>query len=316
MNGIGIRKYGGLEVLEELHLPTPDLSDDEILIEVKAAAINPVDWKIREGYLQKAIPYQLPLILGWDVAGIVKEVGASVDAFKAGDKVYSRPDINLNGSYADEIVVKKHLVSHMPKNIGFAEAASIPLVGITAWQALIDYANLKEGQKVLIHAGSGGIGTIAIQLAKSIGAFVATTTSTNNIEFVKGLGADCVIDYNSTDFSMILKEYDVVFDTLGGEILLNSYKILKPGGNLVTIFGSPDMEIPQSELAIHKKIKTSYVFTDPNSRQLDILTQYIESNKIKPVVSRCFPLTLEGVKEGHLLSHTERVKGKLVLLRD
>ncbi|MDM8150089.1 NADP-dependent oxidoreductase [Priestia megaterium] len=315
MKGIGIKEYGGVEKLEEIILPTPSLEPDDVLIEVKAAGVNPVDWKIREGKLQKAIPYNLPLILGWDVSGIIKQVGSNVTSFKIGDEVYSRPDINKQGSYTDEIVVKQDLVAYKPKNLTFAEAASIPLVGLTAWQALIDFAQLKEGHKLLIHAGAGGIGTMAIQIAKSIGAIVTTTTSEKNTEFVKSLGADYIINYDKEDFTKILSNYDVVFDSLGGQTILDSYRVLKESGKLVTIFGSPDMSLPDCELAKKKNILTNYVFTNPNGKQLDVLTQYIEANKIKPVIFQKLPLTVEGVITAHRMSETERVRGKLVLIR-
>jgi NADPH:quinone reductase-like Zn-dependent oxidoreductase len=313
MKGIGIREYGGVGVLEEISLPTPLLQPDDVLIEVKAAGVNPVDWKIREGRLRKVLPYELPLILGWDVSGVIKRVGSNVKDFKIGDEVYSRPDINKQGCYADEVVVKQNLVAYKPKNLTFAEAASIPLVGLTAWQALIDFAQLKEGQKVLIHAGSGGIGTMAIQIAKNVGAIVATTTSEKNTEFVKSLGADFVVNYDKEDFTQVLSNYDVVFDSLGGQTFLDSYRVLKEAGKLVTIFGSPDMSLPNCELAIKKNIITSYAFTEPNGKQLDVLTQYIEENKIKPVIFKELPLTVEGVIVAHKISETERVRGKLVL---
>ncbi|WP_416435132.1 NADP-dependent oxidoreductase [Priestia megaterium] len=314
MKGIGIREYGGVGILEEITIPTPSLEPDDVLIEVKAASVNPVDWKIREGKLQHTISYDLPLFLGWDVAGIVKKVGSNVNSFKIGDEVYSYTDINKQGSYADEVIVKESLVAYKPKNLTFVEAASIPLVGLTAWQALIDFANIKEGQKVLIHAGSGGIGTIALQIAKNVGAIVATTTSEKNTDFVKSLGADLVVNYDKEDFTKVLSNYDVVFDTLGGQTLLNSYQVLNETGNIVTLFENSDMILP-NELAIKKKIVTSYVCTNPNGEQLDILTQYIEANKIKPVVSQTFPLKLHGVVVAHHISQTERVRGKLVLIK-
>ncbi|WP_141434514.1 NADP-dependent oxidoreductase [Bacillus sp. 03113] len=313
MKGIGIKEYGGKAVLEEVSFPTPPLASDEVLIEVKASGVNPVDWKIREGYLKDSLPYELPLILGLDVSGIVKAIGDQVQNFQIGDEVYSRPDIHQHGSYADEIIVKERLVARKPKNISFEEAASLPLVFLTAWQALVDAARVKEGQKVLIHGGSGGIGTIAIQIAKALGATVATTTSKKNTSFVSSLGADIAIAYDEEDFSQVLNSYDVVFDTLGGQILLDSYKILKVGGKLVSIFGGPDDPLPHSDLANKKQVSSKYVFTDPNGRQLDILTQYIEAKKLHPVVSHILPLTVDGVREAHRLSMTERVKGKIVL---
>ena len=222
MKAIGLMQYGDKSVLQEIEMQTPLLGDTDVLIEVYAAGINPVDWKIREGLLQDVISYDFPLVLGWDVAGVVAAIGPNVTACKVGDEVYSRPDIERNGAYAEYVAVDEKYVAKKPRNLSFEEAASIPLVGLTSWQSLVKFANVQKGNKVLIHAGSGGIGTFAIQLAKSFGAHVATTTSTKNMQFVKDLGADTVVDYKTEDFSSLLHNYNIVFDVLGGDVLQDS----------------------------------------------------------------------------------------------
>ena len=203
-------------------------------------AVNPLDSKISDGEFKLLLPYRLPLILGNDVAGVVVRAGSRVRRFKPGDEVYARPDAGRIGTFAELIAINEDAVAIKPKALTMEEAASIPLVGLTAWQALIERANLKKGQKVLIHAGSGGVGTFAIQLAKHVGAVVATTTSTANLDWVKALGADVVIDYRKDDFATILRDYDVVLNSLGGEVLEKSLRVLKPGGMLISISGPPD----------------------------------------------------------------------------
>lgn len=313
VKGIGIYEYGGKENLSRIQLPDRELESNEVKIMIKAAAVNPVDWKLREGYLKEDINYELPLILGWDVAGIVKEVGSSVSKFKVGDYIYSRPDLMKHGSYADEMILEEYLVSKKPSTSTFEEAASFPLVGLTTIQALIDHAKLQSGEKVLIHAGAGGIGTFAIQFAKAMGAYVVTTTSAKNHEFVKGLGADEIIHYDEEDFSNVVNDVDVVFDTLGGDVLLKSYEVLTHYGRLVTIAGGPNTIVPRNETADEKEIKTYFEFTDPNGKQLDDITPLVEEGKIRAVVDTIYPLTLEGVKEAHAHSEQGRTKGKIVL---
>lgn len=276
MKAIGLMQYGDKSVLQEIEMQKPLLGDNDILIEVYAAGVNPVDWKIREGLLQDVISYDFPLVLGWDVAGVVAAIGKNVTAFKVGDEVYSRPDIERNGTYAEYVAVDEKYVAKKPRNLSFEEAASIPLVGLTSWQSLVKFANVQKGNKVLIHAGSGGIGTFAIQLAKSFGAHVATTTSTKNIQFVKDLGADTVIDYKTEDFSLLLHNYNIVFDVLGEDVLKDSYKVLAPNGKLASIYGPKGMEIPQTEIAREKHIQSDHIFTEPNGYELSLITELIE----------------------------------------
>src|SRR5436853_3837377 len=222
-------------------MPDPELREDDVLVQIHAAGVNLLDAKIRAGEFKRFLPYRFPLILGNEVAGVVVRVGSRVHRFKPGDEVYARPDDDRIGAFAECIAIQEDAVAKKPKNLTMEEAASIPLVGLTAWQVLVERANLQKGQKVLIHAGSGGVGTFAIQLAKHIGATVATTTSTANVDLVKSLGADVVIDYKKEDFDKVLSGYDVVLNSLGKDTLEKSLKVLKPGGKLSSIAGPPDV---------------------------------------------------------------------------
>lgn len=219
--------------------PEPQLRENDVMVEIHAASVNPLDGKIRDGEFKLILPYRLPLVLGNDVAGVVVRVGANVRQFKPGDAVYARPGQDRIGTFAEYIAIDAGDVALKPANLSMEEAASIPLVALTAWQALVERAKLQKGQRVLIHAGSGGVGTKAIQLAKHLGAHVATTVSTANIDLVKSLGADVVVDYKKDDFDKVLKGYDVVLNSLGKDTLEKSLAVLKPGGKLISISGRP-----------------------------------------------------------------------------
>ena len=221
-------------------MPEPALRPDDVLVEVHAAGVNPLDAKIRNGEFKLLLPYRLPVILGNEVAGVVLRVGSAVQRFKPGDEIYARPDKDRIGTFAELIAIDEADVALKPKTLGMEEAASIPLSALTAWQALVERARLKPGEKVLIHAGSGGVGTIAIQLARQLGARVATTTSSANGDFVKSLGADVVIDYKKDDFENSLRDYDAVLKSLDAQTLRRSLNVLKPGGRLISISGPPD----------------------------------------------------------------------------
>src|SRR6202165_1058416 len=242
MKAFIVDRYQRNRALRLGEMPEPEVRDQDVLVAVHAVSLNQLDAKIRDGEFKLILPYRLPLILGNDVAGVVVRVGSRVWRFKPGDEVYARPHKDRIGTFAEFIAVKEDGVALKPTALTMEEAASIPLVGLTAWQALLEKGQLKKGQKVLIHAGSGGVGTFAIQLAKHVGATVATTTSARNIELVKRLGADVVIDYKKDDFSAILKDYDVVLDTQGGNALEKSLRVLKPGGKLIGIAGPPDSD--------------------------------------------------------------------------
>jgi NADPH:quinone reductase-like Zn-dependent oxidoreductase len=284
----------------------PSITAEDVLIRVVATSVNPVDWKIREGYLQDMIPHQMPLTLGWDVSGVIEAIGEDVTRFKVGDAVYSRPDIMRNGTYAEFVAVRESEVAHKPQTISHAEAASLPLAGITAWEVLITTAKICAGQRVLIHAGSGGVGSLAIQLAKSRGAYVVATTSEKNQVLVESLGADQVIDYQKQNFSETLQDIDVVFDTLGGDIQDASWRVLKPGGILVSIV-SP----PSEDKAKEFNVRSAFVFIQPSAYILEQYAKLIKQEKIRPIVGAEFDL--EDIKEAHALSESGRAIGKIVL---
>ncbi len=246
MKAFIVDRYGGAEHMRAGDMPDPQLRDDDVLVRVQSAGVNLLDSKLRSGEFKRILPYRLPFIPGHDVAGTVVRVGSRVRRFKIGDEVYARPADGRIGAFAELIAIGEEDVAIKPKALSMEEAASIPLVGLTAWQALIERANLKRGQKVLIHAGSGGVGTFAIQLAKHVGATVATTTSTANVELVRGLGADIVIDYKKEDFAHVLRDYDVVLNSLDKVTLERSLGILKAGGQLISISGPPDAAVREA----------------------------------------------------------------------
>lgn len=305
MKAVQISEFGGREVLSlnDINIPAP--AANEVLIKVRAAAVNPVDWKVREGYLQPLLNHPLPLTLGWDVAGEVVAVGEDVSSLARGDEVYSRPDIAKNGSYAEYMTAAADEVALKPKSFSWQQAAGVPLAALTAWQALFEYVDLKEGEKVLIHGGSGAVGQFAIQFAKQKGANVYTTTSSRNIELVKGLGADNVIDYRNEDFSE-LTDMDVVFDTIGGETQNQSYKTLKKGGRLVSIATSPE-----EEMAAKYGVNAQFCFVQPNGAQLEQLAKLADAGKLKVSIDSEF--TLEQVAEAHERSETGRAQGKIII---
>ena len=311
-------------------LPEPEVRANDVLVQVHAASVNLLDSKIRKGEFKLILPYRFPLVLGNDLAGVVVRVGANVRRFKPGDEVYARPQDDRIGTFAEFISVTEDALALKPGNLSMDEAASIPLVALTAWQVLVDTAKLKKGQKVLIHAGSGGVGSIAIQLAKHLGAFVATTTGTSNVEWVKALGADVVIDYRQQNFETVLQGYDVVLNGLGADVLEKSLKVLKPDGQLISISGPPTPQFAEEQglswvlkqimrllsLGIRRKARKAgvsygFVFMRANGAQLREISTLIESGVIKPVVDRVFPL--ESTAEA--LSYVEqgRAKGKVII---
>ncbi|HEX7912386.1 MAG TPA: NADP-dependent oxidoreductase [Paraburkholderia sp.] len=330
MKAFIIERYGKTEAGRVADMPEPEMLDDDVLIRIRAASVNALDSKIRKGEFKLILPYRLPLILGNDVAGTVERVGSRVTRFKPGDEVYGRPDQDRIGTFAEFIAVKQSSLAHKPANVSMDEAASIPLVALTSWQALVETAKLRRGQKVLIHAGSGGVGTIAIQLAKHLGAFVATTTSTSNVDWVKALGADIVIDYKKQDFANELRDYDVVLNSLGSDVLEKSLRVLKPGGHLISISGPPTPEFAITQglswplrqvlrllsSGIRKKsrqhdVSYTFVFMRAEGKQLGEISSLIESGAIKPVVDRIYPL--EATAEALNYVDRGRAKGKVVV---
>lgn len=306
MKAVVIEKFGGLDELKVRDMPMPEVRERDLLVEVRAASVNPVDWKIREGYLRGRADFRFPLVLGLDAAGVVKETGAKARRFKIGDEVMSRTDMQRGGTYAEYVAVDEGIVARKPRNLSFEEAASIPLAGLTAWQALVDRAAVKSGDRVLIHAGAGGVGSLGIQIAKARGAHVAATCGTGNVEFVKGLGADEAVDYTKDDFSAVLKGYDVVLDTMGGEVYRKSFEVLRKGGVVVSL-----LERPDEALAAKKGVRAEYLFMQPDARELEELAGLLEAGKIKPVVGKVFPL--DEIREAHRLSASHHARGKIVI---
>jgi len=330
MKAFILERYGKKSALRLADMPTPELREDEVLVEVHAAGLNLLDSKIRDGEFKLILPYRLPLILGHDVAGVVAKVGARVKQFKVGDEVYARVDDFRIGTFAEFVPVKEDSLAHKPKDLTMVEAASIPLVALTAWQALVERANLKKGQKVFIQAGSGGVGTFAIQLAKHLGATVATTTSTANVALVKSLGADVVVDYKTQDFEQILRDYDVVLNSQDGKTLEKSLNVLKRGGKLMSISGPPDPDFGKEigvswfvklvmrllSSGIRRRSKSrgvdySFLFMKAHGRQLREIARLFDAGAIRPVVDRVFPF--EQTNEALDYVRAGRAKGKVVV---
>lgn len=330
MKAFIVDRYGKEEGLRAGEVPEPELRDDEVLIEVHAAGVNLLDSKIRSGEFKLILPYRAPFVLGHDVAGVVVRVGPRVRQFKVGDEVYSRPDDFRIGTFAEFVAVKEDSVAIKPRNLSMEEAASIPLVGLTAWQALVEKARLQKGQKVFIQAGSGGVGTFAIQLAKHLGATVATTTGTANVAWVKSLGADVVIDYKKDDFEKALSGYDVVLNSQDSTTLEKSLKVLQPGGKLISISGPPDPDFAKAinapwlvqqvirvlswgtrAKAKRRGVGYSFLFMRASGSQLRQITPLIESGAIRPVVDKVFPF--ESTNDALAYVESGRAKGKVVI---
>jgi NADPH:quinone reductase-like Zn-dependent oxidoreductase len=305
MKAVRIHRYGGPEVLVYEDAPRPKPRRGEVLIRVHAAGVNPVDWKAREGYLNKMHP-SLPLIVGWDVSGVVETTGFGVTRLKQRDEVYSRPDLSRDGAYAEYIVVKESEVALKPKSIDHIQAAAIPLAALTAWQSLFDAAQLKSGQSVLIHAAAGGVGSFAVQLAKWKGAHVIGTASKRNHDFLRKLGADETIDYTATRFEDAVHDVDVVLDTMAGDTQKRSWNVLRKGGILVSI-----LTPPSPEEAIAHGVLQAYVFVQPNVAQLTEVAQLVDSGKLRSIVETVLPLS--EARRAHELSQTGHTRGKIVL---
>ncbi|MEP7280763.1 MAG: NADP-dependent oxidoreductase [Rubrivivax sp.] len=330
MKAFVLERYGKQCALRPADLPTPELRADEVLVQVHAAGVNPLDCKIRDGALKLILPYRLPLILGHDVAGKVVEVGPRVQQFRPGDEVYARLDDFRIGGFAEFAPVKEASLALKPKGLTMEQSASIPLVGLTAWQALVEVANLRQGQQVFIQAGSGGVGSLAIQLAKHLGASVATTASAANAALVKSLGADVVIDYKTEDFEDVLRDCDVVLHSQDGKALEKSLRVLKRGGKLISISGPPDPGFAEQVAApwfvkpvmrllssgvrrrAHSRgVDYAFLFMQANGRQLGEITRLIEAGAIRPVIDRVFPF--DATNEALACVDAGRAKGKVVV---
>lgn len=330
MKAFVVDKYKKKGALRLAEMPEPELRENDVLVRIHATGVNLLDSKIRDGEFKLILPFRMPFILGHDVAGTVIRVGSKVQRFKPGNEVYARPRDGRVGTFAELIAMNEADVALKPTNLSMEQAASIPLVGLTAWQALVEVGKVKPGQKVFIHAGSGGVGTFAIQLAKHLGAAVATTTSAKNAELVKSLGADLVIDYKTQDFEKNLSGYDLVLNSQDAKTLEKSLRVLRPGGLLVSISGPPDPQFakdlglnPMLKLVMRllsrrarKKAKSlgvrySFLFMRAQGQQLSEITSLIESGVIRPVVDKVFPFESTGDALAYV--ETGRAKGKVVV---
>ncbi|MEU5718096.1 NADP-dependent oxidoreductase [Streptomyces sp. NPDC020403] len=317
MKAFMAEKYGDQAGMRATEAPDPQVGADDVLVKIHAAGVNPLDLRIRNGDFKAFLPYRLPLVLGNDLAGTVVRAGPSVTRFAVGDEVYARPDKDRIGTFAELIAVHQDDLAPKPATLTMAEAASLPLVALTAWQALVERARVQPGQKVLIHAGAGGLGSIAVQLAKALGAQVATTVSTAKVDVARDLGADVVVDYRTQDFEEVLDGYDVVLDSLGGENLTKSLRVLKPGGMAISVAGPPDpafarelglnplLRLAMTALSFKTRrdakrhgVTYSFLFMKASGDQLRELTPLIDAGKVRPVVDRVFPFdeTLQAME--------------------
>jgi NADPH:quinone reductase-like Zn-dependent oxidoreductase len=330
MEAFVLERYGHKADLHLRNVPEPEVGPHDVLVKVHAASVNPLDTKIRAGLLRLVLPYRLPFVLGHDVAGLVVGVGSAVRSFTPGDEVFARPDDGRIGTFAEFIAVPEDDLALKPSALTMEEAASLPLVALTAWQALVDVAKVQPGQRVLVHAGSGGVGTIAIQLAKHLGAHVATTTGTANVEWVRALGADAVVDYRREDFSSVLCDYDVVLDGQGGRTLRKSLGVLRPGGIAIGINWPPDpafvrdvgahpliqaatalLSAPTRLTALRHRVRYSYLVMRANGNQLRAIAALVDQGAITPVLDKIFTFSETNAAMDHV--HSGRAKGKVVV---
>lgn len=307
MKAVRIHSFGGPEVLAYEDVPRPQPAEGEVLVHVAASGVNPVDWKIREGFGRHFLKFSLPLILGWDFSGVVEELGPHVRRLKIGDEVYSRPDISRNGSYAEYIVVRESEVARKPASIDHLHAAAVPLAALTAWQGLFDDAKLASGQTVLIHGAAGGVGHFAAQLAAWKGARVIGTASTRNQDFLRTLGCAEAIDYNHGRFEDLVHHADLVLDTVGGETVDRSWRVLKPGGILVSVVPGN----PSAETAAAHGVRCAHTVVRPSAAQLDELTKLIDSGVLKIHLDAILPL--HRAAEAQELNKKGHTRGKIVL---
>ncbi|SEL73155.1 NADPH:quinone reductase [Maribacter orientalis] len=324
MKALQIVKYGALkDSLSINEIEKPSITSNDILVQVKAASLNPIDYKLVEGHLREMIALEFPCTIGFDVSGIVVEKGVDVGNFEVGDEIYARVPQEQMGTVAEYVAINSDVVAKKPTNSSFEEAAGLPLAGLTAIQAL-ERVGLKENDRVLIHAGSGGVGSFAIQYAKAKGAIVYTTTSTKNVDWVKALGADRVIDYKMEDYKTVAKNLDIVFDTLGDEYTNEAFEIIEEGGRVTTIVGPPDQdtakqmgmtdyELPEQLSKLIEKKSATYKLTwmQPNAKQLKLISKMVEDREIKPVVDLIYAFE-DGVDAYEYLA-TGRAQGKVII---
>ena len=305
MKAVRIHTYGDADVLTYEDAPMPEIAHDEVLIKVTASSVNPIDWKARKGALKERMKIEFPFILGWDVSGTIERKGTLVSTFKVGDIVYARSNPARNGAYAEYIAVRASEVAFAPTTIPLTDASGIPLACQTAWAGLFEQGNLWQGQTVLIHGGSGGVGTFAIQLARYIGAQVIATTSTSNIGLVRSLGADEVIDYKTQDFNKMLRNVDLVFDTIGGDTQRKSWQVIKKGGILVSTVGADE------RMAKEYGIIPKSFMVDSSGARLQEISGLVDQGHLKVIIEKVFPLS--SVREAHELSEKGHSRGKIII---
>src|SRR6058998_3587773 len=309
MKAIRIHNYGGPKVLHYEDAPRPKPQAGEVLVRVHAAGVNPIDWKVREGEMKDFWAHKFPLILGWDLSGVVEELGpdpAAAGRFKIGDEVYSLPDPTRNGAYADYIVVRESELALKPNSLHHIRAAAVPLAALTAWQSLFDTAQLQPGQRLLIHAGSGGVGHFAVQLAKWKGAYVFATASTKNQDLLRELGVDEPIDYTQQRFENVARNIDIVLDTLGGETQERSWSVLEKGGVLVSL-----VQPPSEEKAKELGVRAALLGAQPSGEQLGEIAKIIDSGKLAPIIDRILPFS--EARRAHELSQSGHTHGKITM---
>lgn len=310
MNAIVINEYGDESKLTEQSIPVPDIHPDQVLVKAVSIGVNPIDWKTRSGLRQERYPFKFPIVLGQEMAGIVSQVGSQVSGFKPGDAVVGYGTPSNRGTYAEFYAVDADKLAHKPITVSFQTAAGLSLAGTTAWEALFDAGQLKRGQTVLILAGSGGVGGMAIQLAKNAGAHVLTTTSSPNVSFVTQLGADKVIDYTQANFADHVKNVDLVFDTLGGQNQLDAFKVVKPGGRIISIVET----LPETtELGKQHEVYFEKINAAPRHEVISQLSAQLGAGKLKIKIAKQLPFTVENVQAMHRQSETGHVVGKLIL---
>lgn len=312
MKAIAINQYGSPEELHEVDIAQPNLTDGSVLVKVAATSINPIEWKIRQGYLRQVIKWDFPIVLGFDLAGVVTELGKGVTKWNVGDRVAARKATTREGSYAEYAVVDEGDLALIPEELDFDVAAATPLAALTAWQALYDHAHIQPGQRILVHAGAGGVGSFAIQFAKLAGAYVITTARSENAALLRDLGADEVIDYSTTDFSTAIKDIDIAIDAIGGETQRKSLDTLsESGARTVLALGLVDDEA--RKYADDHQINLKGIMMTPNGKQLTEIFELIRVNKVRVNIATRLPFGEDSLREAHRFSQSGHSAGKIVI---
>ncbi len=306
MKAIQIHQYGGTEELKYEDAPVPEIQPDEVLVKIHASGVNPIDWKVRQGYMKEQAQRSFPLILGWDMAGVVEKVGEKVQNLKEGDEVYGRPDTSRNGTYAEYVAVKASELGFKPTSVDFVTAAAIPLAALTAWQGIVDHGKVQSGKKILIQGAAGGVGMFAVQFAKWKGAFVIGTASKEHVKFLQELGIDQVVDYHEEDYHDRIKDVNMLFDTVGGEQQKKLMNMMKPDGILVSTVGITDPATAEA-----RGLKAISYMAKSSPADLKQIADLVDQGKIKVVVSKVLPL--HEAAEAHKLSEEGHTEGKIVL---